>query len=168
MERVIRFQTSAAIRSSRGKRDKVTPEQRVNDFTPDPVKKPDLDSFTRAYITAALWSSSAEIGGFTDASFEDMGFDVSDLAPETLAKMTKECAKFQSDNLDAIESGCLTRLSCYEQAGHDFWLTRNGHGCGFWETSDWSEPQGAELTNAAKSLGTSDLYLGDDGKVYAQ
>jgi hypothetical protein len=55
------------------------------------------------------------------------------------------------------------------QVGHDFWLTRNGHGAGFWDR--FSGGQGATygrlLTQAAEAYGTCDLYIGDDGRVHA-
>jgi len=52
-----------------------------------------------------------------------------------------------------------------EKAGHDFWLTRNGHGAGFWD-GDWQEPAGAELSKASKAFGEINLYVSDDGKLY--
>lgn len=145
----------------------------------------DLDTFTKAYIEAALWSSSANISEcddctFTtttemrkcpkcgaglsgsDKSFQDMDLDT--FAPETLAQIVADCAKFQGEQSDVIEtaecsrgSGEYTKL---EQAGHDFWLTRNGHGAGFWD-GDWTEPAATLLTDAAKKFGEYNLYLGD-------
>jgi hypothetical protein len=50
-------------------------------------------------------------------------------------------------------------------AGHDFWLTRCGHGAGFWD-GDWPEPQATILDEAAKRFGNVDLYVGDDGAIY--
>ncbi len=52
-----------------------------------------------------------------------------------------------------------------EAAGHDFWLTRNGHGAGFWD-GDWPEPAATRLTASSKKYGEFNLYLGDDGKIY--
>ena len=120
---------------------------------------PALDAFTRAYIECALWSSmdnSNEQGGGP----LDLNYDITDIAPETLACMAADCADFQASNAE--------HLADYpdENAGHDFWLTRNGHGCGFWE-NDFSTPEHCEaLTAAAKARGSCDLYVGDDGKIY--
>lgn len=38
------------------------------------------------------------------------------------------------------------------QAGHDFWLTRNGHGSGFWD-KEKIYPQSELLTKLAESYG---------------
>lgn len=118
--------------------------------------RPALDRFTRAYIECALWSSTDEHGEPLDAVFS-----VDDLAPETLAGIIADCADFQSANVDDLEAG-----PSYDRAGHDFWLTRNRHGAGFWD-GNWPEPQASRLTANAKAYGSCDLYAGDDGWIYA-
>lgn len=49
-------------------------------------------------------------------------------------------------------------------AGIDFWLTRNGHGAGFWDRG--LGDVGTRLTCAAHNYGSVDLYAGDDGLIY--
>ncbi len=140
---------------------------------------PRLDAFTRAYIEAALWSSTAygtpeeKACGAPDAfdrSFEDCVYGVDDLAPALLASVVEDCAAFQRAAADHIAAGCLrTTAAPYsdgEQAGHDFWLTRNGHGAGFWD-GDWPEPAGDVLTTLSKTYRPQDWYMGDDGMIYA-
>lgn len=39
----------------------------------------------------------------------------------------------------------------WEQLGYDFWLTRRGHGCGFWD-GDWPEPDATVLTDIAHTF----------------
>ena len=113
----------------------------------------DGDSFTRAYIECALWSSNGD-----DGEPLDREYNWTYLAEETLAKMIDDCTAFQRDN----------DLSDYpsENAGHDFWLTRNGHGAGFWENDFGTETQCRKLTDAAHAYGEANLYVGDDGKLY--
>ena len=48
--------------------------------------------------------------------------------------------------------------------GHDFWLTRCGHGVGFW--SRGLGRLGEKLTHLAEQTGDVDLYVGDCGLVY--
>lgn len=110
-----------------------------------------LDEFTRQYIETALWSST-DLDEYLD---ENYGID--DLAPETLEAMIEDCQKFQRDNWKMIEDNL-------SQAGHDFWLTRQNHGAGFWD-GDWPE-HGDELTEACRPYGVVYLYVGDDGKIY--
>jgi hypothetical protein len=127
----------------------------------------DLDEFTRAYIAAALWSSNDES---TPQGGEplDANYSVDDIAPETMEKIIADCAKFQADNAADLAIGpslALRECTPLEYAGHDFWLTRNHHGCGFWD-GDWPEAVGERLTEAAQKFGEVDLYVGDDGKLY--
>jgi hypothetical protein len=126
-----------------------------------------IDKFTRAYLTAALWSTSDN----TDESGGeplDKNYDISDLAPEALDRAIADCAKFKDEQAEALGSAtCTARHECtdLEYAGHDFWLTRCGHGCGF-NDGDWSEPEATALYEASKAFGNVDLYVGDDGQIY--
>ncbi len=63
----------------------------------------------------------------------------------------------------------LSNQKTLEQLGHDFWLTRNGHGAGFWDGKDnneWSLEDGDKLTeicnNNFKELS---LWINDDNQV---
>lgn len=98
-------------------------------------------------------------------------YSIEDFAPETLTKIIIDCAKFQEENGALFtEENCLKYgPDCdgpTERAGHDFWLTRNGHGAGFWD-GDWAEPAATTLTNASKAFSEVNLYAGDDGRIYA-
>ena len=56
-----------------------------------------------------------------------------------------------------------------DQAGHDLFLTRNGHGVGFWDRqfNELSTEIGERLSEAAKEMGMQGFYLGDDNIVYS-
>jgi len=123
---------------------------------------PEIDSFTSAYIECAFWSSHFDCVGSANV------YGAEDLAPETLAQIVKDCRRFQLENYDVLEAEYLSDLPLANvtHAGHDFWLTRNGHGAGFWD-GDWSKANGEKLTEACKAFGEVELYVGDDGKIYA-
>lgn len=118
-----------------------------------------LDRFTAAYIECALWSStdaSDEYGGET----LDANYGIDDIAPACLKEMIEDCRAFQeacADDLDAAGQDDA-------QSGHDFWLTRNGHGAGFWDRG--LGEVGERLSRACKAWGSVDLYVGDDGLIY--
>lgn len=117
----------------------------------------DLNTFARAYIEALY---------FTDAGPDSEITSDNELSEEALLSIEKDCAQFEAKAGDLPEctrgSGEYTK---WQQAGHDFWLTRNRHGAGFWD-GDWPEPDASRLTALAKSFGKSSVYLGDDGLVY--
>jgi hypothetical protein len=49
---------------------------------------------------------------------------------------------------------------------HDYIMTRNHHGCGFWD-GDWEEPWATRLTDTCRELPMIEIYVGDDGLIYA-
>lgn len=108
------------------------------------------------YIIAALWTSTDD----NDAPM-DANYDVDNIAPETLSQMREDVEAFVNS---VEEAGWDTSWWTDEQMGHDFWLTRNGHGAGFWDRGQGQV--GDDLTALAKPYGEFSLYIGDDGKVY--
>lgn len=128
----------------------------------------DIEKVMAAYVTCALWSSVhyAE-GPEGDGSPMDDDFGADDIAEEALVSMRADCVAFLEEALEIARDYPVLKLADplnEERIGHDFWLTRNGHGAGFWDRG-YGE-LGDKLTAAAKAYGSSDLYAGDDGKVY--
>jgi len=114
-------------------------------------------SFFEAYVECALWSSS-------DCDDEPLdGYSIDDIAPETLAKMRIDCDDFQESTTQLIQHAYRTGQYSPGQAGHDFWLTRNGHGAGFWDRG--LAAVGEQLTKDAKFHGSVDLIVCDDGII---
>lgn len=115
-----------------------------------------LDEFVGQYLRTALWSSHGDDGEPLDGLYE-----VSDISDDATQAAYEECKDFilgnAQDLAEIIDAG---------QAGHDFWLTRNGHGAGFWDRG--LGELGDRLTEASKVYGESDLYVGDDGLVHIQ
>ncbi len=130
-----------------------------------------ITKFIAAYLVTALWSSN-------DESREDGGdplddnYTVADISPGTLATMSGDCRNFLAEAGETIEAAIETGevvagpdFDAWGRAGHDFWLTRNGHGAGFWD-GDWPEPFAATLTDAAHAAGETNLFVNDDGQVW--
>ena len=116
-----------------------------------------LDTFTQAYMECAVWAST----DFLDLNGED-------IAPETAAAMAADCEAFQRDNAELLELWYAAGETA-DRAGHDFWLTREGHGAGFWDRFCGGSPMvrtGRLLTDASKAYGSFDLYLSDDKQIH--
>lgn len=123
-----------------------------------------LDDFTLSYIECALWSTNDESTPNGGEPLDD-NYGLDDISPECLATIKADCAKFQEENAEDIATWPNCGMSRAEQqAGHDFWLTRSGHGAGFWD-GDWPIA-GDRLTEASKKYGGFHIYVGDDGKIY--
>lgn len=128
-----------------------------------------MDSMTRGYLTCALWSSNDES---TPSGGEplDSTYGLDDIAPASVAKAMADCAEFlrkiSPEDRDAYEQNTDRpgEWSGAEHMGHDFWLTRNGHGAGFWDRG--LGELGERLTKVAKTFGETDMYVGDDKVVY--
>lgn len=121
-----------------------------------------VKSMTEHYAVAALWSS-LDWNGMDDPDGNpdplDDNYAVDDIDAETYAAMSADCQAFYDANRDDI--GDMSP----EQCGHDFWLTRNGHGAGFWDRG--LGERGKRLSAAARVYGEVDLFT-LNGKVYAQ
>lgn len=111
----------------------------------------------REYVTTALWVELDDHG----TSLAER-FDIDDIHPDALIDMYGDMDAFVQ-GCEVHRPGCLDRLTA-RQVAHDFWLTRCGHGAGFWdrglgELGDW-------LTQQAKPYGEAALYVGDDGLLH--
>ena len=112
--------------------------------------------FVQAYLVCALWAS---MDGDKPL---DENYGLEDFATETTEKMESEALKFFNENIGLINQ--TPDGYGYDSAGHDLWLTRVGHGAGFWDGD--AGQAGDKLTELADVLGSQDLYVGDDGKIY--
>ena len=137
--------------------------------------KAQIDTITKHYLIALLWT----MPGDDECENPGDGIELSDLPQETIEKARHEV------NLFIVACGPLfdQAMECYADGygqhqdtgsaeaafGHDFALTRNGHGCGFWDRDSEGLPKflGDALTRVChKKFHECDLYIGDDGKAY--
>lgn len=120
-----------------------------------------MDTFTREYLGTALWAETDEDGEPLDSRYSVDDFDAA-----AIDQAMADCAAFLSAfgaEIQAVEPLIAPRL--LDLAAHDLWLTRNGHGAGFWD-GDWPEPLAARLTEAAHALGELYVYAGDDERMH--
>jgi hypothetical protein len=118
-----------------------------------------LDAFTRQYIETALWSSTDnanESGGEP----LDKNYNSSDIDPATMTAMIADCVKFQEQFADLLSASGIDD----ERAGHCLWLSRNGHGSGFFDEDTIDEEFQEKLQDAAESYGEVNLQV-DDGVI---
>ena len=112
-------------------------------------------------VTTLLWSSSDDDGNSLDSG----DYGASEKLKLSLA------ADFQ-EFLDSLPEGFKAE-DHYTGNGnienmleHDYILTRNHHGAGFWD-GDWGKEMGNTLTELAQRKSEIEPYVGDDGLVYA-
>ena len=91
---------------------------------------------------------------FTETGDTDQPPHGADLDDDFIREQTVDCLSFYS------------RISCYinddkiEQAAHDFWLSRNGHGTGFWDREEiYGEYLAKMLNDRAVGYGEVDAVF---------
>lgn len=105
----------------------------------NPVK---LDKMTMSYLETGLWSTADYDSG--DDSGNDMldaSYGTSDISDKFKRKAQEECEEFYEKISHLLSDE--DRDNSLEHLGHDFWLTRNRHGAGFW---DGDYENGDEIT----------------------
>lgn len=106
-----------------------------------------MNNFVNQYLITALWSSVDDSGNPLDKDYS-----VSDIDKESVLKAEKDCEDFLK------QAGSLVDGEDMDQVAHDFWLTRNGHGSGFWD-GDYEKEKGEKLTEISKSFGEKHCFV---------
>ncbi len=132
-----------------------------------------VDEMVSGYLVCALWaglnwSVTTDHGGTEDNPVPwDDDYDISDISSEAITVAREFCGEFYIANADDL----ATYFPGSEpgQWGHDLYLTRNGHGAGFWDryygSDDSIRSAGRRLSEAAKVYGEADFFLDVDGSL---
>jgi hypothetical protein len=118
------------------------------------------DLFVLGYLESAFWLISEE---YEEAA---KSVNYADFDEESWNEILQECKDFQESNAALLEEAYGIRDYNRSSAGHDFFLTRNGHGVGFWDRDLGAV--GDKLTEAAKVYGETSLYITSDGQVHCE
>ena len=115
-----------------------------------------FDAFARSYVETAVWADRPE------------DCNAWDVSPLCLPNMLEDCERFQRENDDLLRAAydmpgdhpgyCGDYDST--DAGHDFWLSRQGHAIGF-DHRRLGEV-GEKLDRAAEAYGSQDVLPDDD------
>lgn len=112
-----------------------------------------LKDFVTGYVNCLYW-------------VEDSGETKNEerLSTEAFLISVLECNRFLA-NAKTYEGGLIPE-NYFEQAGYDFYLTRNGHGSGFWDKPEiYGEKYSEILTEISKNFGEVNSYVSDDGEI---
>ena len=115
-----------------------------------------------AYPTQALetllWSSRVDDD---HADQFEASQELKDRVGDDFARFEDKLNEVMPD-FDIVED-CTIQCDEFERLEHDFILTINGHGAGFWD-GDWKS--GDKLTELCKHFQAIEVYLGDDNLLY--
>lgn len=134
----------------------------------------DLKEFVDQYLETALWVSTDE-----DGEPLDREYDVGQFTKKAEAQAKKDAKAFLGARVIGIlpakgekpRQWTVAELieeygnGDFSLAGHDFLLTRGGHGAGFWD-GDWAfkipgSPQdlGEILSDKSEQMGSKEVYV---------
>lgn len=162
-------------------------EQYINqDNVLSDMSQEDINEILRGYIECALWTEEERLTDESTSDFDDEDYEDMDEI-EKIIKLkgkleTKNFTSFIAEDIDddskisayidiknfIKEAGDVAIKETIEendlfQLGMDIWLSRNGHGSGFFDRGYENEET---LYKAIKILKPKDLEIGDDGKLH--
>lgn len=116
------------------------------------MTRDDCDDFTRGYLDCAAWLANDARGNPIEwgAGPADDAVAAVKWTRQAVATAVEECRQFQADNAADLEAFATAGFSA-SRAGHNFFLTRNRHGTGFWDEGVGAV--GGRLTDAAHAWG---------------
>ena len=120
----------------------------------------------RALAETLLWSKIDE-----NSKPLDSNYTIEDFDEDSLNRLYIKFEKFQKQVTEKIEEDYEDLEDFYllsrpdDPVEHDFILTANRHGAGFWD-GDWMKGVDKILTDAAHSVGEINVYVGDDKQLY--
>lgn len=121
-------------------------------FKESVINNHDIDKIVDDYLACALWTTEEQGDELEDKTIHDFSPDSRELAKSEI----KWFVTIAGDALDDMDDDMI---------GHDIWLTRNGHGAGFWDRG-YDDDIEKLLVGLSKELGFTDIYVGDDDLVY--
>jgi len=149
-----------------------------------------LSDATAQYLETILWSelihlpiSEKELvdhcmdvgkdhplSGVSENDNLDAHYSLDDFTVEALEGAEHDCSEFydRADNDGLIERAY--RFADDSQIGHDFWMTRQGHGAGFWDGDykDDTDDVGVALTDITKEFGECYVFVDEDGWLHIE
>ncbi|AGM13667.1 hypothetical protein PBI_PHAUX_134 [Mycobacterium phage Phaux] len=132
----------------------------------------DIDSMVEGYLEAQLWAGLDYRAEGEEPVTYDENYSRADIAPEYVAAVHEELTEVVAQHPLAVRMYLNAReydpgqgtVSAY--FGHDFYLTREHHGAGFWDCG--LGELGDYLTKVADSYGAAtELWDNGNGRLVA-
>jgi hypothetical protein len=97
------------------------------------------------YLICALWTSELDFKELSEVSLPSL------------------CQAKKDIDLFVKKAGSLLYGLTEEQIGHDLWLTRNGHGAGFWDRN--LGEIGNKLTKICEEFKALNVFVENDDEI---
>lgn len=119
-----------------------------------------LDDMTISQLFKTLiWQATDSEG----TPLDYLNFERDDIPQDPQETFIEEFRQFCLDNDSDIREFMSATGSTLDQVAHDYILTRNRHGAGFWDRG--AGDVGERLSDACHVWGEIDVYISDDGTL---
>ncbi len=136
-----------------------------------------ISSELQQYLETILWAETDE-SNESGGEPLDRNYTIEDFSQESLERANRQLTAF----LTEADSATQVQEDAAEEAGveedwdfteddlaHDFWLTRNGHGTGFWDRPErYGDRLSEVFSKMAERAGEAYVYVGDDGQLHLE
>lgn len=120
-----------------------------------------LSTFAKGYVEA-MFFTNGDTGDDRENLLNEWG--VEKLTRKAVKRIAADCAKFEADAAELLALAYTTGDYDDEQAGRDFWFTRQGHGVGFWDRAPLDRTV-CSAGGAAYSFDGGDTVAGNLGRL---
>lgn len=107
----------------------------------------DLRAFLRGYLACAEWLAGCDVNPDGELS-DDRRDKARGWTRRAQREARQDCRAFLKAQRADLTAYCVASGRDMESAGHDFWLSRNGHGGGFFDRGN--DPVFDRLQGAAR------------------
>lgn len=131
------------------------------DYAAQEIRDYGTKPLVRDYMDTLCWCLAQNDGDYTIDQFSEKARN----------EIMNDVVTFTYENADLLANYIRQRQMPIDtglaHAMHDFVLTRNRHGAGFWDRGLLGG-LGDKLTQAAQAFGPMHVYVGDDGLVHVE
>ena len=111
----------------------------------------DIDKVLNSYLETALWAEGGDDSKMDSKSILDIDNESKEESKKDIIDFIKKAEEIAPEELKTYNE---------ESLGHNIWLSRNGHGAGFFDDNN------DQLQDIAREMDSKYIYVGDDDVVY--
>lgn len=128
-----------------------------------PFSNSEIELMVNAYKACALWSSISINEENEEEYSLDERYDFNDFTGYAAEIIEDDCKRFLAL---AYNQHLIDEDTDMELLGHNFWLNRNGHGAGFWDSPDiWGAKESKELDKLSQDFREAYIIELEDGRL---
>ena len=111
----------------------------------------DVNEILNSYLETAIWAEESDENDLQGKTIQEIDKNSKANSAIEIYQFLQKAQQEASDELNTYDE---------EAIGHNLWLSRNGHGAGFFDDNN------DKLQNLARNMKPVDIYLGNDNKIY--